>query len=182
MKVNKHRNVLHLAGFLIVVLIWSLVYAFDPTLPLSSLFTSLLLIVLSYIAMVYDINTKRIPNILVTVMAVGWMMIITVMMFFDIDMAVGLLADSLLGLLTGGGLFLLIYLVSKKGLGGGDVKFMAAAGLYLGFAGTLPAILYGTVLAALTGLTLILLKKIDRKDTMPLVPFLFVGIMITLIT
>ena len=182
MKVNKHRNVLHLAGFLIVILIWSLIYAFDSALPLSSLFSSLLLIVLSYIAMVYDINTKRIPNILVTVMAVGWMLIITVMMFFDIDLAVGFLADSLFGFLTGGGLFLLIYLVNRKGLGGGDVKFMAAAGLYLGFAGTLPAILYGTVLAALTGLTLILLKKIERKDTMPLVPFLFVGIMITLIT
>jgi len=59
---------------------------------------------------------------------------------------------------------------------------MAAAGLYLGFSETVPAILYGTVLAALVGLVLILLKKIGRKDTMPLAPFLFAGIIITVFT
>ena len=77
---------------------------------------------------------------------------------------------------------MLIYIISRNGLGGGDVKFMAVAGLYLGFSGTVPAILYGTLLAAFTGLVLIVLKKLGRKDTMPLVPFLFVGIMITIFT
>jgi prepilin signal peptidase PulO-like enzyme (type II secretory pathway) len=64
-------------------------------------------------------------------------------------------------------------------LGGGDVKFMSVAGLYLGFSGTIPVILFGTVIAALTGLVLILLKKINRKDSIPLAPFLFIGIIIT---
>ena len=38
------------------------------------------------------------------------------------------------------------------------------------------------VLAAVTGLILILLRKIGRKDTMPLAPFLFAGILITFFT
>ena len=59
-------------------------------------------------------------------------------------------------------------------LGGGDVKFVAAAGLFLGFARIIPATLYGTILAALTGLALIALKKIGRKDKMPLAPFLYI--------
>jgi len=103
-------------------------------------------------------------------------------MFIDTENGIRLLADSMYGLLIGGGIFLLVYLISRKGLGGGDVKFMAAAGLYLGFAETLPVILYGTVIAAFVGLVLIFIKKIGRKDTMPLVPFLFAGIIITVFT
>ena len=39
--------------------------------------------------------------------------------------------------------------------------------------------LFGTILAALAGLTLIVLKKISRKDKIPLAQFLYVGILIT---
>jgi len=116
---------------------------------------------------------------LILFMLAGWLLLIIPMLFFVPDTGIESFVDSLLGLLTGGGLFLVVYLFSSKGLGGGDVKFMAAAGLYLGFANTIPAILYGTVLAALTGLILVLIKKIERKDAIPLAPFLFIGIMIT---
>jgi len=96
----------------------------------------------------------------------------------DTEIAVELLLNALLGFAVGGGLFLIVYFISRKGLGGGDVKFMAAAGLYIGFSGTMTAMLCGTILAALTGLTLILAKKIGRKDQMPLAPFIYIGILI----
>ena len=76
-------------------------------------------------------------------------------------------------------LFLAVYLVSRKGLGGGDVKFMAASGLYLGV-DVLPAMFYGSVLSAAAGLGLLLAKKIGRRDAIPLAPFLFAGILIVL--
>ena len=138
-----------------------------------------LIIIFGYIAAVCDIKTKLIPNKLVLAMLAAWALTMPPKMFFDITSAVALMADSALGFAIGGGLFLLVYLISRKGLGGGDVKFMAAAGLYLGLGGTVPAILYGTVLAALTGFALVLLKKIGRKDAMPLAPFLYAGILIT---
>jgi len=177
MIVKEHKAAIYCAGFMIIMFVWLVAFAVE--LSAFSLFRSALLILLGYIAMVFDINTKRIPNTLVLIMVSGWLLLIAPMIYFDIESGLSLLADSVFGLLTGGGLFLLIYVVSRKGLGGGDVKFMAAAGLYLGFAKTVPAIFYGTVLAAITGLILILLKKIGRKDKMPLVPFLFAGIMIT---
>ena len=74
-------------------------------------------------------------------------------------------------------LLLVVYLVSRKGLGGGDVKFMAVSGLYLGAADVLPALLYGAVLSALVGAVLVLLKKISMRDAIPLVPFLFAGML-----
>ena len=139
-----------------------------------------ILIVLGYIAAVLDTKSRRIPNSLVLAMAAIWVLIMIPKLFFDIDAGVALLADSTLGLLIGGAVFLLVYLVSRKGLGGGDVKFMAAAGLYLGSRGTLPAMLCGTIIAAFVGLALILLKKIGRKDAIPLAPFLYAGMLIVL--
>jgi len=171
---------IYCAGLIIVMSIWLIICTAE--LSAFTLLKTALLIVFSYIAMLFDINTKRIPNSLVLLMIAGWLLLIMSTSFSDLNISFRLLVDSTYGLLIGGGLFLLVYIISKKGLGGGDVKFMAAAGLYLGFSKTTQAILYGTVLAALTGLVLIVLKKIGRKDTMPLAPFLFIGIMITVFT
>jgi len=164
-------------GFIVIISMWIIVGAAEVTTYVF--LKTVLLITLSYVAMIYDLSTKRIPNALVLSMIFGWLILVIPMVYIDIENGIRILTDSIYGLLIGGGMFLLVYLLSKKGLGGGDVKFMAAAGLYLGFAHTIPAILFGTVLAAIAGLVLILLKKIEKKDRIPLAPFLFIGIMIT---
>ena len=171
------KKVLYITGLAGIITVWLIVCAGE--ISVHTLIKITILIVLAYIAMFFDINTRRIPNTLVLTMIAGWLLLMTSMIFINTENVVRLLADSISGLLIGGGLFLLVYLISSKGLGGGDVKFMAAAGLYLGFAKTISVVLYGTVLAALTGLILIMLKRIGRKDTIPLAPFLFVGIMIS---
>lgn len=139
----------------------------------------ILIIVFGYIAAVLDIKNKKIPNRLVLVMLGVWAVTMATKLIIDTESAVAILQDALLGFAIGGGLFLLVYAISRKGLGGGDVKFMAAAGLYLGLSGTLSSMLYGTILAALTGIILLIMKKLGRKDPMPLAPFLYVGILIT---
>jgi len=139
----------------------------------------LLIVIFGYVAAVLDVKDKKIPNRLVLVMLGTWALTMTPKLIVDTEPAISFLLDALLGFAVGGGLFLLVYAVSRKGLGGGDVKFMAAAGLYLGFAGTMTAMLYGTILAALAGLVLILAKKIGRKDQIPLAPFIYAGILLT---
>jgi len=138
-----------------------------------------LILVFGYIAAVLDARSNRIPNNLVIAMMAAWVIMMLPLLFLDTEAALTRLTDSGIGLATGGGLFFVLYLVSRKGLGGGDVKFIAAAGLYLGFKGILPVMLYGTILASLTGIVLIALKKIGRKDKIPLAPFLNAGILIT---
>jgi Flp pilus assembly protein protease CpaA len=137
-----------------------------------------LVVIFGYIAAVIDLKSRRIPNRLVVAMVAAWVLLMAPIVLLDTIGAVALLRDSVLGFAIGGGLFLLMYFVSSRGLGGGDVKLAAAAGLYLGLYGILPAILYGTVLASLFGITLILLRKIGRKDKIPLAPFLYIGILI----
>ena len=177
---NQNKFVPYAAVLNVIILVWLVIYARELT--AFYLLRLALVITFSYIAMLFDIRQKCIPNKLVLSMLIAWSLLITQNLLADIQTGILLLTDGVLGLLIGGGVFLAVYLLSRKGLGGGDVKFMAAAGLYLGFSNTIPAILYGTILAALTGITLIVLGRITRKDTMPLAPFLFVGIMITLIT
>ena len=138
-----------------------------------------LLIVFGYITSVLDMKFKKIPNGLILLMLASWALIMIPRLFYETDKSITLLLDSAIGFAVGGGMFLLVYLISRKGLGGGDVKFMAAAGLYLGLGGVLPAMLCGTVIAAITGFVLILLKKIGRKDPIPLAPFLYIGILLT---
>ena len=174
---TKSKIIIYCVVFLFLLTMWGFVCA--GKLTTFCLLRLTLLIMLSYIAMIIDVRTKQVPNILILIMITVWLLLIVPIMFFDPGYAVSILTESLLGLLTGGGMFLLVYIISKKGLGGGDVKFIAAAGLFLGFSEIIPVILYGTILAAITGVILILAKKIKRKDTMPLVPFLFAGIIIT---
>ena len=148
---------------------------------ISAILKYALIVVFGLIAAVIDVRTKRVPNLLIFAMLAAWPFIFASLLFTGVGAAVTLLVDSALGFVIGGGLFMLVYLISRSGLGGGDVKFMACAGLYLGAGGTIPAIFLGTVLAALIGLVLILLKKIGRKDKIPLIPFLFIGILVTVI-
>ena len=132
-----------------------------------------------YIAALHDWKTKKISNNLILAMFAAWVITMMPKLFLDTNAAIHLLQDSLFGFLAGGGLFLLVYIVSRKGLGGGDVKFMAATGLYLGLNGTLSAMFYGILLAGITVLLLLLMRKIGRKDAIPLAPFLYIGILLT---
>ena len=109
------------------------------------------------------------------------MLIMIPQLFLHTQQTLLLMLDGMIGAVLGGGLFLLVYFISRKGLGGGDVKLMAASGLYLGVSRILPAMLYGSVLAALVGLSLVLFKKIGRRDTIALAPFLFVGMLVTML-
>lgn len=139
------------------------------------------LTVFGYVAAVSDWTEKRVPNMLLKCMLGAWVLILVPQLFFQPEKAVLRLLTSGLGLLIGGGIFLLVYLFSRGGLGGGDVKLMAVSGLYLGVQNVLPAMLYGSILASVVGCVLILMKKIGRKDAIPLVPFLYAGILLTML-
>lgn len=80
--------------------------------------------------------------------------------------------DALLGLAAGGGILLATAILSKGGMGGGDVKLMAVAGLFLGWRLTLVALFISFVAGGLFGIVLLLTGKKGRKDPVPFGPFL----------
>lgn len=139
-----------------------------------------LLIIFGYVLALHDLKYQIVPNITLLVMLAVWCMTRIPVFFSDFTYGLQLLMASALGGLVGGGVFLVVYAISKKGLGAGDVKFMAVAGLYLGYNLVLSSMLLGSILSAITGLLLLCFKKINKKDAIPLVPFLYVGILLTI--
>ena len=72
----------------------------------------------------------------------------------------------------------LIIAMTTGGMGGGDIKLMFVAGLYLGWQATLVSFFIASISGGLYALYLILIKKQGRKAEMPFGPFLCIGILI----
>ena len=136
--------------------------------------------VFGYYAAYRDIKERIIPNKLVTAMLCVWVLIAIPQLLVRTEAVIGMVFSAVVGFALTGVLLALVYIISHRGIGGGDVKFMTVAGLYLGARGAVSALLYGSILSAITGLLLVAFKKIDLKSAIPLMPFLYVGIMLNL--
>ena len=64
-----------------------------------------------------------------------------------------------LGALVGGGVVLLVAIVSRGGMGGGDIKLMAMLGAALGWRGALTALLLSQVVGALIVLGFLVVRR-----------------------
>ena len=72
----------------------------------------------------------------------------------------------------------IISMVTKGSIGGGDIKLMAVAGLFLGWECSISAFIYGMFGSGIYGVYLLLWKKQGRKAVFPLGPFLCGGIIL----
>ena len=88
--------------------------------------------------------------------------------------------DSFSGFLLGGGLFYLLAVLSNGGMGGGDIKYIAAAGALVGWQKVLLIIFIGAFLGSFMGLLQIVVQKKSRKSLIPFGPFLAAATLITL--
>ena len=79
---------------------------------------------------------------------------------------------SFLGFILGGGIFYFLAVISKGGMGGGDIKFIAGAGALLGWQKVLLVIFLGALLGTIYSLPLLLIGKKHRKSLIPFGPFL----------
>jgi len=90
-------------------------------------------------------------------------------------------ANAALGGGIGFGIFLLIALVSRGGMGWGDVKLAALIGLATGFPLVFLSIIMGAILGGIIAVALVIAKKRKRRQTIPFGPFLALAAMITLL-
>jgi len=83
--------------------------------------------------------------------------------------------DALIGIVAGGGILYLVAVLSRGGMGGGDIKLTAMVGALLGWRGALLTIFLGTLTGSVIALFLLASGKKGRKDPMPFGPFLALG-------
>ncbi len=87
------------------------------------------------------------------------------------EVRVEIFLSALGGFCMGGGIMLLAYVISHKGVGAGDVKLIAVTGLYVGSSNIYAVLLLSFLLAAVYGVAGILLRKMKLKDEIAFVPF-----------
>ncbi len=88
--------------------------------------------------------------------------------------------EAILGTVVGGGILYLVAVVSRGGMGGGDIKLTAMIGAFLGWRAVLLTIFLGTLTGSVIALLLLASGKKGRKDPMPFGPFLALGAVLAL--
>ncbi|HXL03750.1 MAG: prepilin peptidase [Firmicutes bacterium] len=140
-----------------------------------SAINSLVLISLAVVAAGIDFRHKIIPDI----MTLPWMVVGLVIGLFS--GGIQGVFSRVLGLAACGGLVFLIAIVSRGGMGGGDIKLMALVGSFLGVLGGLTSFIIACIIGAIVGVILIALGIKSRRDEIPFGPFISLGTIITCI-
>lgn len=144
---------------LIILVVVSLLSAFDDAnLIIKGFFYALILMYTSYV----DIRTKTIPDKI--------HILILLISLIEIN-----LTNSILGFLTVPLPFFITALLKGGGIGGGDVKFMAACGFLLGIKGGFIASVIGLLLALFINAIVYKVKNKDKNISFPLAPYLSIG-------
>ncbi|EOD00109.1 prepilin peptidase [Caldisalinibacter kiritimatiensis] len=126
---------------------------------------SSLLIVISTI----DYHYKIIPDKLIIFGIICRLLLITLYNFKPN------IINGTIGLLIGGGIFLVIAIITNGAMGGGDIKLMAMLGLWLGWKYILLTTLLSFVIGAIISMLLLIFKVKSRKDFIPFGPFISIA-------
>lgn len=115
-----------------------------------------------------DLGHRRIPNVIVIPLtAVGFASAVLT------DRVS--LGDSLAGMAVGLVLLGIVAIVSRGGMGMGDVKLLGMIGAWVGWRGVIISLFVGSIAASVVGLLLIATGVMERRHPIPFGPFLSFG-------
>lgn len=121
---------------------------------------------------VIDWRTKEIP--------VGFNIFIFILGLIRLFTDIGNWSQYVIGLFAVSGfLFLLLLITKGRGIGGGDIKLMAATGLLLGWQLNIIAFLLGCIIGSIIHLTMMAVKKVGRE--LAFGPYLSAGVFLAMI-
>ena len=144
-----------------------LLVGWSKELPMALALISLLVII-----SISDIKTMLIPN----------KVLVFFLIVFSITRFISPLDpwwDSLIGAAVGFGILLVIAIISKGGMGGGDIKLFGVLGLALGLSGTLLTLFLASFIGAAAGIVGLLTKKVKKGQPVPFGPFIAMGALLS---
>ena len=155
-----------------------LLYKFNLTLDLLK---NIILVPMLISVFIIDLKTQTIPNRLtLTLFEIG-LILLFVLGMQNLNVA----KDMLLGMIVGGGVFLLIsgiggLVAGKEAMGMGDVKLMAALGLYLGAVKIAIISIISFVVGAIISIVLLIMGKSKKDGYVPFAPFIVISTILTI--
>ena len=140
----------------------------------------MVLIPMLLIAFIIDFRLQIIPNRLTLTMFEVGLIFTFVKTLLITGGGIGIFIDSMLGMLVGGGIFLLITLVGgaiagKEAMGFGDVKFMGALGLFFGWLNIIMISVMAFLFAAIVGIVILIARRKKMGEYIPFGPFIVVA-------
>lgn len=135
----------------------------------TAVITAVFLILLAACA-ASDINKGIVPDLIVIFIAV-----IAIVKILINGISIQNIISHLAGALVLSVPMLIAALIVRNGFGGGDIKMMAAAGLFLGLDKTIIAGLIAFFVAGFCSVFLLLTKKKGAKSKVKLAPYLALG-------
>lgn len=147
-------------------------------LSLDFVFYSIILSILIVISFI-DYKHQIIPDGLILLILISG--IIHKMLLYFVYKENIYLFDSFAGFASAFIIFLLIAIVSKGAMGGGDIKLIASLGFILGLKRIILNILLSFIIGAVLSIVLLITGKKGRKDPIPFGPFINISFMATLL-
>lgn len=132
-------------------------------------------------AFVVDLRAQIIPNRLNLLIFEIGLILVFLHGFSNINIAI----NMLLGMLAGGGIFLIITLLGgliagKEAMGMGDVKLMGAIGLYFGFQNIIVISVMSFLIGAVVSIIYMIIKRKSTNTYIPFGPFIVISSFITI--
>ena len=123
-----------------------------------------------------DIKIKKIPNKILVILFFVRIAGIICEIMIDGDDFISIISASVFGMLIGIFMVLLVFFTSKGQIGTGDLKLFGVIGLYFGATGLIQITMYTLFPAAFFSIFLLILKKAKMKSTIPMAPFILLGL------
>lgn len=136
------------------------------------LITAILFISLLMIVFVTDITYMLIPNRLL----LFFLPLFIIMRIYE---PLRPWYDAIIGAIVGYGLVAIIIIVSKGGMGAGDMKLLGLLGIVLGWKLVLLTFFLAAFLGAIIGGFLMLIKRVKRKQPIPFGPYIVIAAIIS---
>ncbi len=143
----------------------------------------MLLIPMIIIAFIIDFKSQIIPNRLTLTIFETGLVFTFVETLLEPNAGINIFVDNILGMLVGGGIFLLITLIGgaiagKEAMGFGDVKLMGALGLFFGWLNMILISVMAFLFAAVVSIVILIAKRKKFNEYIPFGPFIVAASMI----
>ena len=127
-----------------------------------------------------DLREHRIPNIFPMILSVAGVILLTLGSVLQQQGATSYWVSSMFATVVCGLGFSLIYLLTRQGIGLGDIKLICAMAIVGGVQMICGSLFFAVLLCAVVSVVMVLWKKMNLQGVLPFGPFLFMGYVVTI--
>lgn len=170
---NKHDMLIVLASVVITVVLFGMATQKDY------LYIDIIRQIIAYTLLLsvsmIDAKYHIIPNKIIVTAFISGVVLLGAYYLIYPELSMKNTIDCLFGALVGFGMLFVVSIISKQGIGMGDVKLIGSLGLILGMINCYSVLFYALVVLVIYALVNWIRKKINMKSQIPFAPFVYFG-------